>query len=135
MDTLRPPLRLVLSKRPADTHVERALTAMKSAPTRRWTVASLARLAGLSRAPFARRFTRATGLPPLQWLAAHRIQIARARLVETDETLAVIAGEVGYACEFAFAKAFKRLLGIAPGTFRRIARGELALDARFRAAA
>ena len=135
METSRSPLRLVTSKRPADEHVERALVAMKGAPTRRWTVASLARLAGLSRAPFARRFTRATGVPPLRWLAEHRIRLARARLVESNEPLAVIAGEVGYACEFAFAKAFKRVLGIAPGTFRRIARGELSLGARFRAAA
>ena len=40
-------------------------------------------------------------------------------LVETDRGLAAIATEVGYEFEFAFAKAWKRLVGVAPGRFRR----------------
>jgi transcriptional regulator GlxA family with amidase domain len=95
------------------------MDAMKADPSRRWTVAALGRTAGLSRAAFARRFTRAVGVPPLRWLAEHRIGLAREHLVETDWTLAAIAWEVGYRCEFAFSKAFKRLVGIAPGLFRR----------------
>jgi AraC-like DNA-binding protein len=43
-------------------------------------------------------------------------------LIESDLPLAAIAVEVGYRCEFAFAKAFKRLVGLAPGLFRRRAR-------------
>jgi transcriptional regulator GlxA family with amidase domain len=104
-----------------DAYVERALAAMRTDPARRWTVASLARVAGLSRAPFARRFRRATGTSPLRWLAGHRLGLARTRLVETDLALAAIAGEIGYSSDFAFAKAFKRLFGVAPGIFRRVA--------------
>ena len=48
----------------------------------------------------------------------HRVRLAQARMLESDAPLAVIAGEVGDATEFAFAKAFKRLVGIAPGHFR-----------------
>jgi transcriptional regulator GlxA family with amidase domain len=102
-----------------DSHVERALTAMKRDPSRRWTVAALARIAGLSRAPFARRFERATGTPPLRYLTGMRLRQAATRLVTTDARLAEIASEVGYATEFSFAKAFKRAYGIAPGVFRR----------------
>jgi AraC-like DNA-binding protein len=135
MESVRPNLRVLGPKRPRDSHVDRAIAAMQAAPTRRWTVAALGRVAGLSRAAFARRFTRTTGVPPLRWLAEHRIRLAQSRLLETAEPLAVIAGEVGYACEFAFAKAFKRVLGIAPGAFRRLARAELSHAPRFRAAA
>jgi transcriptional regulator GlxA family with amidase domain len=110
-----------------DSQVARAVAAMKAAPSRRWTVAELGRVAGLSRAAFARRFTRAVGRPPLRWLAEHRLRLAQARLVETDLALAAIAGELGYQCEFAFAKAFKRMVGVAPGLFRRRARVDLAL--------
>jgi transcriptional regulator GlxA family with amidase domain len=95
------------------------MDAMKAAPGRRWTVAALGRIAGLSRAAFARRFASAVGVPPLRWLAEHRIGLAQKHLVETDWPLAVIAGEVGYRCEFAFSKAFKRTVGIAPGVYRR----------------
>ena len=114
-----------------DPFVIRALVVMKAAPDKRWTVASLARIAGLSRAAFARRFTEATGTPPLRWLTDHRLAIAQRQLLETDATLAAIAAEVGYASEFAFAKAFKRALGVAPGVFRRRA----AAVPAFRAAA
>jgi AraC-like DNA-binding protein len=102
-----------------DSFVERALAAMKREPSRRWTVSSLARVAGLSRAPFARRFERATGCPPARYLAELRLRLAATRLVSSDARLAEIADEIGYATEFSFAKAFKRSYGIAPGTFRR----------------
>jgi AraC-like DNA-binding protein len=115
-----------------DPYVARAIAAMKKEPARKWTVASLAREAKISRAPFARRFRRATGTSPLRWLTEHRLRMATRRLVETDDALAAIAIDIGYATEFAFGKAFKRLLGIAPGLFRRRA---LTARSTFRAAA
>jgi transcriptional regulator GlxA family with amidase domain len=120
-----------------DPHVARAITAMKAEPSRRWTVAALARIGGLSRAAFARRFTRTIGMGPRAWLTEHRLRIAQTRLVATDDGLAAIADEVGYACEFAFAKAFKRLFGVAPGLFRRLSRADRIPSASpsFRAAA
>ncbi len=102
-----------------DGHVSRALDAMTRDPKRRWTVAELARVAGLSRSAFARRFSKALGVPPLRWLAEHRLALAEQRLLDTSLPLAAIAFEVGYECEFAFAKAFKRHFGKAPGIFRR----------------
>lgn len=105
-----------------DAHVEKAIDAMKAAPTKRWTVAELAKVAGLSRAAFARRFQADQGVGPLHWLSAHRVDLARQYLMETTYPLARIATLVGYTCEFAFAKAFKRLTGIAPGVYRRSAR-------------
>lgn len=104
----------------ADAYVDKAIAAMRADPKRRWTVASLARVAGLSRAPFARRFRQATGLSPLRWLTELRLRIAQDRLLDDDESLATIAIDLGYSSEFAFSKAFKRLLGVAPGRFRRV---------------
>ena len=115
-----------------DPRVTRALDAMRADPTRCWTVAELARRAGLSRAAFARRFKHDVGVPPLRWLAEHRLQHAADALRQTDLSLAALAAEIGYQCEFAFAKAFKRLFGIAPGLFRRISRTSVPA---FRAAA
>jgi transcriptional regulator GlxA family with amidase domain len=109
----------LVEETPPDRHVERAIEAMTREPNRKWTVASLAKIAGLSRAAFARRFVKAAGAPPLAYLTELRMQLAAARLRETDDTLAAIAIAVGYVSEFAFAKAFKRQFGRAPGLFRR----------------
>lgn len=120
-----------------DAQVARAIAAMKAEPSRRWTVAALGRVAGMSRATLARRFASVVGMSPLRWLAEHRLGMAEERLVETELPLAAIAIEVGYRCEFAFAKAFKRMVGMPPGMFRRVGRlGRLGHSASvFRAAA
>jgi AraC-like DNA-binding protein len=85
---------------------------------RAWTVAELAQRSGLSRAPFARRFREALGEPPLAYVARWRMTVA-ADLLERGEPIGSVAHQVGYENEFAFAKAFKRLRGIAPGQYRR----------------
>lgn len=105
--------------RPADVRIARVLELMESRPEERWTVASLAKAAGMSRAAFARHFFEAVGTPPLQRLTEIRMSLAATRLAASDEGLASIAAEVGYASEFAFSRAWKRMMGEAPGAFRR----------------
>jgi AraC-like DNA-binding protein len=84
-------------------------------------VQTLAQSAGLSRTVFAQRFTALVGRPPLAYLTWWRMTLAAKLLRETDAPLSAVAGRCGYASEFAFAKAFKRELGVAPGAFRRLA--------------
>ncbi|XVS64943.1 AraC family transcriptional regulator [Actinosynnema sp. CA-299493] len=88
-------------------------------PAHPWTVAALAATAGLSRAPFAKRFTALVGRPPLTYLTWWRMTTAARLLRDTDAPLSRIAGQVGYTSEFAFAAAFKRAHGTAPGRYRR----------------
>jgi AraC-like DNA-binding protein len=45
--------------------------------------------------------------------------IAARLLRDSDLKLAAVADRVGYQSEFAFAKAFKRDYGVAPGAYRR----------------
>lgn len=104
---------------PLDPRLARALAALQADPARPWTVEALARAAGLSRAAFARRFLAEVGIPPLRYLAECRMQLASRLLVEGDDSLARVAGQVGYESEFAFSRAFRRHHGEAPGTFRR----------------
>lgn len=96
-----------------------ALHAMHGDPAHRWTVQELAGHARLSRAAFARRFTELVGQPPLSYLTWWRLTKAAELLRESAEPLSSIATRVGYTSEFAFANAFKRAYGIAPGRFRR----------------
>ncbi len=95
------------------------LRALHADPAHDWSVESMARLAGLSRAAFARRFTGQVGHPPSTYLTDLRMDLADAALLRSESTLAVVAGQVGYRSEFAFSDAFKRHHGITPGRWRR----------------
>ena len=105
----------------ADPAVARALTAVHDDPARRWTVASLAAEAGLSRAALARRWRDVLGEPPLAYVTRWRVSLAGRLLTTTDLPLAAVAARVGYDSEFAFARAFKRTTGSSPGRWRRAA--------------
>jgi transcriptional regulator GlxA family with amidase domain len=105
--------------RARDARIERALAAMGKAPADRWTVAKLARIAALSRAAFARRFAVEVGSSPLRYLTALRLALTAEVLSTTDASLAEAAARVGYANEFALGRAFRRVVGIPPGAFRR----------------
>jgi AraC family transcriptional activator of mtrCDE len=103
-----------------DENIVRALDAMYTAPERPWTLAGLARTAGLGRTTFAARFRALVGETPIAHLTGWRMALARDLLREQPATtLADIATRVGYADEFAFGTAFHREVGTPPGTYRR----------------
>lgn len=101
-----------------DPIVGQALAALHGQPTEAWTVDRLARLVGLSRSVFAERFTEMVGEPPMQYLALWRMQLASRMLTEGGR-VAEVAASVGYESEAAFSRAFKKLVGQAPATWRR----------------
>ncbi|MER7953218.1 AraC family transcriptional regulator [Streptomyces sp. NPDC096030] len=106
-----------------DPAVTAALRAVHAEPARPWTVEELGAEGGLSRAAFARRFTMLVGRPPLAYLTWWRMTTA-GRLLRADDTpIRTVARRTGYASEFAFAKAFKREYGVAPGRYRKGAPG------------
>jgi AraC-like DNA-binding protein len=105
-----------------DPVVGQALTALHGDPGSTWTVERLARLVGLSRSVLAERFTEMVGQPPMQYLALWRMQLA-SRLLAEGGQVASVAAAVGYESEAAFSRAFKKLVGQAPATWRRTAAG------------
>jgi AraC-like DNA-binding protein len=76
----------------------------------------------VSRATLARRFAHLVGETPPEYLTRWRMDLAAQRLRDSDDTVAVIAGAVGYRSEYSFSRAFTRLRGLAPGRYRRRAR-------------
>jgi AraC-like DNA-binding protein len=106
-----------------DPFVGKALAFMHAQPARDWTIEELAREAGLSRSVLAERFTGLVGLPPMQYLAKWRMQIASGLLSEGSANLASIAHEIGYESEAAFSRAFKKMVGLPPSVWRRRATG------------
>jgi AraC-like DNA-binding protein len=106
----------------ADPVAGRALALLHAEPGGPWTLTGLARRMGVSRTRLAERFAALVGQPPIQYLTHWRIQLAAQMLRESDTPLAQIAGSLGYTSEFAFNRAFRRILGMPPGRYRRRAR-------------
>ena len=102
-----------------DAHVARALALMHRDVRRAWTVDELGRAVGLSRSALADRFIRLIGTPPMHYLANWRMQIARQKLRSSSASLAQVAGMVGYESEAAFSRAFRKVVGMPPATWRR----------------
>jgi AraC-like DNA-binding protein len=103
----------------ADSQIGAALHSMHKRMDHPWTVASLAAEAGMSRSAFALRFKELIGESPLEYLTRWRMYRGSDLLRESDRKLADVAQAVGYDSDGAFHRAFKRVLGIAPGEYRR----------------
>jgi AraC-like DNA-binding protein len=101
-----------------DPVVGSALALIHREPDRPWSVGSLARAVGMPRTTFNRRFVRLTGHAPMTYVTCWRMSVASRLLREERHPLREIARRVGYDSEFAFARAFKRTVGQAPGRYR-----------------
>lgn len=102
-----------------DPRVGRALMAMHGRVAEPWTLAALAKEAGLSRSSFAEHFTRFLKEPPMAYLTRWRLQLGAKARLSTPKSVAQIAAEAGYESEAAFNRAFKREFELPPARFRK----------------
>jgi AraC-like DNA-binding protein len=100
-----------------DRLVGRSLSLLHADPARDWTIDDLARATGTSRSVLAERFHALVGIPPMQYLARWRMQIA-AGLISGGANVAEAAAEVGYGSEATFSRAFKKVVGASPSAWR-----------------
>jgi AraC-like DNA-binding protein len=101
-----------------DPALSRALSAFHADIAAPWSVASLAKAAGQSRAAFARRFTASLAQSPLAYARRWRLFHARRLLRTTTASLDEIAARVGYGSAAALSLAFSRDTGQSPGVYR-----------------
>jgi transcriptional regulator GlxA family with amidase domain len=103
----------------ADERLAPAIRHMHGQLSRSWTVAQLAKTAALSRSTFFERFTRTVGLPPMEYLLAWRMAVARDLLRRHDLGIAEVAERVGYGSASTFSTAFSRHVGQPPSRYAR----------------
>jgi AraC-like DNA-binding protein len=103
----------------ADARLGPALRSMHAHPARAWTVALLARASGVSRSAFFERFTRTVGVPPMEYLLAWRMAVAKRLLGQPDMGVTDVAERVGYGSASTFSTAFSRYVGRPPGRYAR----------------
>lgn len=101
-----------------DPEVGKALALLHRKPTHPWTIASLATEVGTSRSVLALRFRRYLSETPIAYLTRWRLQLGAQMLTSTNNSIAQIAGEVGYDSEPSFNRAFKREFVLPPARFR-----------------
>jgi AraC-like DNA-binding protein len=103
----------------ADPRLAPAMRQMHAHLARSLTVAQLAKLAALSRSAFFDRFQRTVGLPPMEYLLAWRMAVAKDLLRRQDLGISEVAERVGYGSASAFSTAFSRHVGQPPSQYAR----------------
>lgn len=98
----------------ADPRLAAAIREMHGHPARDWTVEQLAGKAALSRSAFFERFSRAVGVPPMEYLLGWRMALAKELLRRGDATVTQVAERVGYGSASTFSTAFRRYVGQPP---------------------
>lgn len=78
---------------------------------------------GLSVFHFARRFRAATGMSPIQYFIHLRMEHACRLLDASDEPVHAVARRLGYEDPYYFSRLFRKVIGMAPSDYRRLARG------------
>ena len=106
----------------ADPQIAMSLQKMHGQVSNHWTVETLAKAVGMSRAVFARRFAECVGLAPGTYLSNWRIALAKDALLNTDRSVNDIGLSIGYLSDSAFSTAFSRIVGCPPAQFRRLGR-------------
>ncbi|MDJ0393166.1 AraC family transcriptional regulator [Rhodococcus sp. G-MC3] len=102
-----------------DPGVGPALAMVHRDPDKPWTVASLAAKVAMSRSAFSARFTSLVGESPMKYLARWRMQSALDELSSGNVSVAEVTRRSGYQSEAAFSRAFKKAIGVSPGSVRK----------------
>ncbi|QBQ55505.1 GlxA family transcriptional regulator [Nitrosococcus wardiae] len=82
-------------------------------------VNAMVRLSGLAERTFKRRFQQATGMSPLEYVHALRLEEAKQMLEASDLPIENIANEVGYEDAAFFSRLFRRKVNLTPAQYRK----------------
>ena len=102
-----------------DPEIGQALAIVHAEPGHDWSVESLVHEVAKSRSSFSAKFTQVLGMPPMTYVQNWRMTFATSKLREPDASILQIAHQCRYASEVAFAHAYKKVMGIGPGTAKR----------------
>ncbi|GAA5149641.1 hypothetical protein GCM10025768_13090 [Microbacterium pseudoresistens] len=97
----------------------RAAELLRDSLQERWTLDGLAQTVHLSPSQLGRVFVEAYGTSPIAYLAMLRIQQMAHLLHTTDQSVAVIAHQVGWRDPDFASRQFRRRVGTPPSEYRR----------------
>lgn len=85
----------------------------------RYPVRAMTALSGLPERSFKRRFVKATGLTPMEYIQTLRLEEAKQCLEAGDEPVEAVAEAVGYEDASFFSRLFRRQVGLTPAQYRK----------------
>jgi len=102
-----------------DRRVYRALALIHQEPEYSWTLDSLGKRVGMSRATLVRRFQDVVGVAPMAYIADWRIMKAHNLVKYSATSFEQIADATGFASARTLSRAFQRQFGCTPNELRR----------------
>ncbi len=116
-----------MSRRTAEQHgrqprfIASVCEMLRNDRSTRWTLEGIAAVTDVAPATVSRAFRRHVGMSIGDYLRSLRVEEARRLIVSTERTLADIAAETGFSDQSHLTRSFRRVLGIAPSTYRQTA--------------
>lgn len=99
-------------------HLKQACAYIKEHATKDLSIPEIAEAVGLSPSLLYRLFSQEK-MTPLAYLHTYRIEMAKRRLLEGNDTVAQIGNDCGFHDRAYFCKIFRRLVGMSPNEFRK----------------
>lgn len=84
------------------------------------TLDELAHQFAVSKYHMIRKFKKATGYTPIEFLFRQKIELACHLLIDTNDTITSISRQLGYHTPYYFSEQFKAITGYAPSIFRKL---------------
>jgi len=109
----------VASDPPRDASFHELQAFIAEHPEHDLSVPALASRMGMSPRNFARRFREQLGVSPTQYVLRARVESARARLEQGDESIEAIASRCGFGTEETMRRLFQKLVHVAPRGYRQ----------------
>ena len=110
---------LVAGRQTSDAVIARCQEWLAENYDRSAPVAHMVEMSGLKERSFNRRFVQATGLSPLDYVHALRLEEAKQLLETTTMSIEAVANETGYEDASFFSRLFRRKVGVTPAQYRR----------------
>ena len=105
-------------KNHGDEVIDQAQTYIEANLTAKISFENLAAKLAVSRRNFDRRFIKATGNTPVEYLQRVKVEVAKRTLEKGRKSIFEVMNEVGYADDKAFREVFKKITGLSPLDYR-----------------
>jgi transcriptional regulator GlxA family with amidase domain len=101
-----------------DEMIEKAQLAIESQLNEKISIEKIASQFAISRRNFDRRFVKATGVTPTEYVHRAKIELAKKGLESTRKSVAEVMYEVAYTDVKAFREVFRKITGLSPNEYK-----------------
>ncbi|MGE2815969.1 GlxA family transcriptional regulator [Mycobacterium heidelbergense] len=109
---------IIRNRRMSNTELDGLLAWIENNAHQPLILRGIARQASTSERTINRRFKQETGQTPMQWVNGIRIKHAQELLERTSDSVENVSRRVGFASATNFREQFRRLVGVAPQSYR-----------------